>query len=449
MSKDTKIPSRVDSSVPDEHRFNTVHTEGHWKSQDKRHHHKFLNDTIEHVDQNPKPLQPVLKEFQDMVENDTRLRMLFDLMFEQVPKNREYLKDPTGDSEVRDFEHLLQLMNHVITTAPKWTDAGNKVGMVGVPVQALLDWPMGTSAGFTVFQDPQVNKMLKKVLDVWGEFLTSPESAEVLGDHKTGWFGPTGMSSLVEVANKARGTSYKFEEMFKCDPSAQYYGYKSWDDFFTRYCREEARPVAEPDNQDVVANCCESKLYKVAHDVHAKDKFWIKGQPYSVMDMLNFDEYAEQFVGGTIYQAFLSALSYHRWHSPVTGTIKKVRLVEGTYYSEPLFVDFTANQSADPHGETTSQEYLSATATRALIFIEADNPKIGLVAFIGIGMTEVSTCDTTVREGQHVKKGDELGMFHFGGSSHALLFRKGVKVSQFPDESEHNVPVRSKLCVVE
>jgi phosphatidylserine decarboxylase len=165
--------------------------------------------------------------------------------------------------------------------------------------------------------------------------------------------------------------------------------------------------------------------------------------------MLSQDELAEQFVGGTIYQAFLSALSYHRWHSPVSGTIRKCYVVDGTYYSEPLFEDFTPEHGADPQGETVSQEYLSAVATRAIIFIEADNPKIGLMAFIGIGMTEVSTCDTTVKVGQHVKKGDELGMFHFGGSTHCLLFRKGVEVMGFPQPGvEHNVPVRSKLAEV-
>ena len=39
-------------------------------------------------------------------------------------------------------------------------------------------------------------------------------------------------------------------------------------------------------------------------------------------------------------------------------------------------------------------------------------------------------------------------MFHFGGSSHVVLFRKGVKVSGFPDYTDHNVPVRSELCRV-
>lgn len=57
---------------------------GHWMSQDKRHHHKFLNDTVEHVDKNPKPLQPVLEEFGEVIKRDTRLWMLFNTMFEQV-----------------------------------------------------------------------------------------------------------------------------------------------------------------------------------------------------------------------------------------------------------------------------------------------------------------------------------------------------------------------------
>ncbi|KAI7255834.1 hypothetical protein KC343_g14741, partial [Hortaea werneckii] len=93
--------------------------------------------------------------------------------------------------------------------------------------------------------------------------------------------------------------------------------------------------------------------------------------------------------------------------------------------------------------------YLSHVATRAIIFIEADNPKIGLMAFVGIGMDEVSTCDITVKEGQHVKKGEQLGMFHFGGSTHCLLFRKGVKVEGFPQiGTPHNIPVRGQLAMV-
>ena len=243
---------------------------------------------------------------------------------------------------------------------------------------------------------------------MWGGFLSSPDSAYVLGTDKEGWFGPDGRKALEQVANLDH-TSLTFEELFQCDPNDPHHGYSSWDQFFTRLFRDGRRPVASQDDTNVIANACESKVYKIAHHIKARDQFWIKGQPYSVLDMLNFDPLAQQFVGGTVYQAFLSALSYHRWHSPVTGTIRTARVVNGTYYSEPLFEDFTATHSADKENENTSQEYLAATATRAIILIEADNPAIGLMAFIAIGMVEVSSCDITVKVGQHVEKGDQLG----------------------------------------
>lgn len=207
--------------------------------------------------------------------------------------------------------------------------------------------------------------------------------------------------------------------------------------------------MASPDDDSVIANACESKVYNVARDAKLRDKFWIKGQPYSVSDMLAHDPLAAQFDGATIYQAFLSALSYHRWHAPVSGKVVRAFVQDGTYFSEPLVETADAQLEIDTRGISTAQGYLTALATRAVIFIEADNPDIGLMAFIGVGMDEVSTCDITVQEGQHVKKGEQLGMFHFGGSSHCLLFRKGVNVGGFPEVGrKENVPVRGRVAVV-
>lgn len=221
-------------------------------------------------------------------------------------------------------------------------------------------------------------------------------------------------------------------------------------DFFTRQVQESARPVASPEDDNVIANACESQVFNVNRDAKLRDKFWIKGQPYSVLDMLGNDPLAKAFAGATVYQAFLSALSYHRWHSPVSGKIKRCFVRDGTYFSEPLFESTVEGGEIDAQGMNAAQGYISALATRAIIFIDADSPAIGLMAFIGVGMDEVSSCEITVKESQHVKKGDELGMFHFGGSSYCLLFRKGVNVGGFPEVGrKENVPVRSRLAVVE
>ncbi|OJJ96181.1 hypothetical protein ASPACDRAFT_125678 [Aspergillus aculeatus ATCC 16872] len=439
------------------HQTPRLHHVGRWMPSTLDEHHEWVGGVIAHVDRNkPEELHPVLKEFQELIESNTRVYLLMAAMFGEIPRNRTYATDPTGCPQLRDYKHMLEVLNHLITTAPSWNDFSHRVGLVGLPINAVLDWPMGTPSGYAAFLDPDVNRMLKKVLNAWGDFLRSPESASVLDDSANGWFGETGKSDLVEVANLGGKTDHTFEEMFICDPSAPHHGYKSWDDFFTRLFREGIRPVAGPDDDKIIANACESKPYKVAYNVKARDTFWIKHQPYSINDMLAFDPLAEQFNGGTVYQAFLSALSYHRWHSPVSGKIVKAYVVDGTYYSEPLFEGIGDPNPTEKHkhgidacGEVTSQGFLTATATRAIMFIECDNPDIGLMAFLGVGMCEVSTCDITVKEGQHVNKGDELGMFHFGGSTHCLLFRKGVNVQGFPSaDTDQNVPVRSQVAYV-
>ena len=78
------------------------------------------------------------------------------------------------------------------------------------------------------------------------------------------------------------------------------------------------------------------------------------------------------------------------------------------------------DNSPDASGPNNTQGFLTAVATRALVFIEAKNPAIGLMCFIAVGMAEVSSCEIKVKPGDHLKKGDELGMFHFGGSSRSL-----------------------------
>ncbi|TFY63476.1 hypothetical protein EVJ58_g3225 [Rhodofomes roseus] len=40
------------------------------------------------------------------------------------------------------------------------------------------------------------------------------------------------------------------------------------------------------------------------------------------------------------------------------------------------------------HNENASRVYLTAVATRAIIFIEADNPAIGLMASLGIDVRD-------------------------------------------------------------
>lgn len=167
--------------------------------------------------------------------------------------------------------------------------------------------------------------------------------------------------------------------------------------------------------------------------------------------MLNNDVLSDRFAGGTVYQGYLSSLAYHRWHAPVSGIVRRATVVDGTYFSLPSFETIlgTNDTVLDDFRIDYVTGYLSALATRGIIMIEADNTELGLVAFIAVGMDEVSTCELAVKEGQHVKKGEEMGMFHFGGSSHCLLFENGVRLDGFPSlQRKDNMPVKGKLAVL-
>ena len=378
-------------------------------------------------------LLPPVQALKDLIESDSEVNMYFHQMFWQIPKEKPYWTDPSKRPQIRNYRVFLLVLNHILKRAPKF----HNIELVAVPIHAILTWPMATPGGYSAFLNDKVNRCFKRILDNWGKFLQSEDSAYVLNeDPKTGWLGESAMAAMPG-----------FQETFVCDPSLPHWGFRSWDDFFTRRLKKDARPVACPDDDSVICNACESAPYSLQHNVRGRNRFWIKSQPYSMLFLLANDPLAAQFIGGTVYQAFLSALSYHRFHSPVNGTIVKAYVQPGSYYST------TQSEGFSDMGTVTSQGYLSQVATRGLVFIEADNPYIGLMCVVFIGMAEVSTVDIRIYEGQHVKKGQGVGTFHFGGSTHCLLFRPGVELKfdlrgQTPGyDAEQNIPVRSKIAV--
>jgi phosphatidylserine decarboxylase len=411
------VPYRVAEWLPSDHTFLA----------------NWLETMIRKTHSEPRALHPVIADFQAVIESDPELFMLFSQMFEQVPRRPPYDKDPTGKRQVRDYRHMLQLLNTIMTHAPEF----DQTGLVGCPINTIFDWPMATAAGMAAFLNERVNAQLKKVLNAWAQFLSSEDSTYVLSEHPhKGWFGADARKAMPDL-----------ECDYICDPSRPHWGFRSWDDFFTRELRPGARPVANSGDDAIIVNACESAPYRIARHVSYRDKFWIKAQPYSLVHMLANDSCAPLFAGGTVYQAYLSPLSYHRWHSPVSGTVVKAYVKDGTYYAE------AASHGFDPAGPNDSQAYITELATRALLFIEADEPAVGLMCVLAVGMAEVSTCEITAYEGQRVRKGDEIGMFHFGGSTHCLIFRPDVRIEfdhhgQTPGLSARNIPVNARIARV-
>lgn len=170
--------------------------------------------------------------------------------------------------------------------------------------------------------------------------------------------------------------------------------------------------------------------------------------------MLDDAGLASKFVGGTVYQAFLSADSYRNWHAPVAGSyLGRPKTIGGSYYSEPLLTGFGPDSpdpaDPDPGADARSQGYISAVAARGVAVIEADNPATGLMAVVMIGMAEVSLVDFDNLT--RFEKGQEIGRFHFGGSTHCLIFGPNVDLRFEPNArpgNEDPVPVLGKLATV-
>lgn len=141
-----------------------------------------------------------------------------------------------------------------------------------------------------------------------------------------------------------------------------------------------------------------------------------KGNSYRIPQLLKDSKYANRFKDGVFTHSYLTPYTYHRYHTPVRGTVLEVNAI-----SEQVYANVTLNK--DGHlsaGDATGYQFKQ---DRGLVVIESP---IGLVALVPIGMDFISSCNISVDEGDYLNKGDEFGYFLFGGSDMIMLFEKDV-----------------------
>ena len=422
--------------------YRTTHRSGGWLPQDSRFVAQYVDRILSEAKEANYDWVPLVGDFYSMVKQDPVLFEISNSMFNESARHNT--TTPVATRSITSFKQFITALNYIVlTVAPEYTlcenlDPFDPCGLIGFPINSLLDCPMGTYEGYAFFSNELVNRQLKKILDHWATtLLTQPASTYVLTQSDltasppyVAWLSDGARKELAFVANNAIAATIVSDDFFdifevpnKTDPPS--FGFTSWDQFFTRVFYPHVRPVAEPSNPDLVVSACEAAPLQVVRNVQADSEFWLKGQNYSLSNMMGFHPLGKQFIGGIIYQAFLSALSYHRWNSPVEGTVVDTLIINGTYYLENLYQGFLNPDGPDDSAPNDSQPFLSAVATRAVIFIQAKGA-VGLMCFIAIGMGEVGSCEITVNPGDYLYKGDPLGMFHFGGSTHCLCFRPGV-----------------------
>ncbi len=193
--------------------------------------------------------------------------------------------------------------------------------------------------------------------------------------------------------------------------------YPSFNAFFTRRLREDARPVAG--GEGVVVSPSDSRLSAIGA-VPADGRLeQVKGSSYSIEALLGSAEDAAPFRSGLHATLYLSPAMYHRVHSPVDGRVQAWRYVPGR-----LFPVNAAGVRLVP-GLFTRNE-------RVAVFLdtEAHGPvAVVLVGAANVGRMSLAFADLVTNSGRArppgrvvpseaiaVRRGDEIGAFNLGST---------------------------------
>jgi phosphatidylserine decarboxylase len=195
--------------------------------------------------------------------------------------------------------------------------------------------------------------------------------------------------------------------------------FKNFNEFFYRALKPGARPIAEGER---VAALPADGRHLAFQNVDATDGFYAKGQTFDLASFLGDADLAQEFAGGSLLISRLCPVDYHRFHFPVAGTPGEARLVNGALYS------------VSPIALRRNLAYLWENKRMVTI---VESPVFGRVAVCEIGATMVGSIVQTYVPNRAVAKGEEKGLFKFGGSCVVTIFQKG-KIRFDADLVEHS-----------
>ncbi len=198
------------------------------------------------------------------------------------------------------------------------------------------------------------------------------------------------------------------QDMKKSDPEH----YENFNEFFAREIRPEARPVHEPENDFVTSSPADCRLTAFP-TIDLATKYWIKGFGFTLERLFEDAELAKYFDGGSIVIARLAPQDYHRWHSPITGTVDYVKKIPGTYY--------TVNPQA-----INQEGCLNVFAENRREIMVMHRPVTGnKIAVVAVGAMLVGSIKWVMEEsGVSIKRGECQGAFQYGGSTVIVVYPK-------------------------
>ncbi len=205
--------------------------------------------------------------------------------------------------------------------------------------------------------------------------------------------------------------------------------WKTFNQFFSRrLLSPDKRPIAAPDDPSLLCSPADARpqgIWKIDNNSHIvqKEGVAIKSGTLTSIETLIGEEsaYKKEFANGTFTHAYLDLNDYHRFHFPVSGTVREVRIIPGQQASGCFVIWDPINKR---YAYDASIPGWQSVETRGCVIIETGNH--GLVALLPIGMSHVCSInfEKHIRPGLAVNKGDMLGHFLFGGSDIAMIFQE-------------------------
>jgi phosphatidylserine decarboxylase len=183
--------------------------------------------------------------------------------------------------------------------------------------------------------------------------------------------------------------------------------YGSLNDFFTRRLKPGLRPIDPA--PDVLTSPVDALITGMG-PIHEGAILNVKGQDYTVEELLNRSPRVVNYKNGFCFVLYLSPTDYHRIHSPASGDVIETEHVPGKVYPVNDF------------GLTQMRRVLSRNE-RLITFLRE---QAGEIAVVKVGALNVSSIRyVEARPPQRLERGGELAYFEFG-STVVLLTENGI-----------------------
>lgn len=182
--------------------------------------------------------------------------------------------------------------------------------------------------------------------------------------------------------------------------------YASLNDFFTRRLKSGVRPIAQ--EESIVVSPVDAVITGIG-PIHDGQLLNIKGQDYTIEELLNHSPRMVNYHNGFFIVLYLSPTDYHRIHSPVSGKIVETEHIIGKVYP------------VNEYGLRNMKRVLSRNE-RLITYIQHSG---GEVAVVKVGAMNVSSIQYTQPFTEQLERGDDLAYFEFG-STVVLCMEEGT-----------------------